>query len=41
MKQGLTMVHGHVAQVLPYEPVPCKHCTAILNPYARVDFNSK
>ncbi|KAG1675309.1 hypothetical protein FOA52_015983 [Chlamydomonas sp. UWO 241] len=27
--------------VLPYEPVQCKHCSGILNPYARVDFGSK
>ena len=25
--------------VMPYEPVRCKGCTAVLNPYARVDFN--
>lgn len=28
-------------QVLPYEPIPCKQCTALLNPYARVDYYSK
>lgn len=28
-------------QVLPYEPIPCKQCSAVLNPYARVDFYSK
>ncbi|KAL6762935.1 hypothetical protein V8C86DRAFT_2509254 [Haematococcus lacustris] len=28
-------------QVLPYEPVMCKQCTAVLNPYARVDYYSK
>lgn len=28
-------------QVLPYEPVLCKQCSAILNPYARVDYYSK
>lgn len=27
--------------VLPYEPIPCKQCMAILNPYAQVDFYSK
>ncbi|KAG2499921.1 hypothetical protein HYH03_002208 [Edaphochlamys debaryana] len=27
--------------VLSYEPIPCKQCSAILNPYARVDFYSK
>eukprot|EP00798_Chlamydomonas_sp_ICE-L_P005189 gene5189-18413_t len=27
--------------VLPYEPIPCKQCNAILSPYARVDFYSK
>mmetsp|Transcript_10397 Transcript_10397/g.29602 ORF Transcript_10397/g.29602 Transcript_10397/m.29602 type:complete len:756 (+) Transcript_10397:156-2423(+) len=27
--------------VVPYEPVPCKSCGAVLNPYARVDFGSK
>lgn len=27
--------------VLPYEPIPCKQCTALLNPYARVDYYSK
>lgn len=31
----------HASQVLPYEPIPCKQCNAILNPYARVDFYSK
>jgi protein transport protein SEC23 len=29
------------SQVLPYEPIPCKQCSAILNPYATVDFTSK
>jgi hypothetical protein len=28
-------------QVLPYEPILCKQCTAVLNPYARVDYYSK
>ena len=28
-------------QVLPYEPIPCKQCGAVLNPYAAVDFHSK
>ncbi|WIA18955.1 hypothetical protein OEZ85_003624 [Tetradesmus obliquus] len=27
--------------VLPYEPVPCKQCGAILNPYASVDYYAK
>jgi len=27
--------------VVPYEPVPCKSCGAILNAYAQVDFTSK
>jgi len=27
--------------VVPYEPVRCKGCTAVLNPFARVDFNGK
>mmetsp|Transcript_16153 Transcript_16153/g.34976 ORF Transcript_16153/g.34976 Transcript_16153/m.34976 type:complete len:765 (-) Transcript_16153:369-2663(-) len=27
--------------VLPYEPIPCKQCGAMLNPYARVDYYSK
>ncbi|GMH38572.1 hypothetical protein BSKO_06456 [Bryopsis sp. KO-2023] len=27
--------------VVPYEPVGCKTCGAMLNPYATVDFNSK
>eukprot|EP01045_Picozoa_sp_COSAG04_P023177 COSAG04_NODE_2716_length_3693_cov_2.258208_2_plen_87_part_00 len=26
---------------LPYEPVTCKKCSGILNPYARVDYRSK
>lgn len=26
---------------LPYGPVRCKTCTGVLNPYCRVDFNSK
>lgn len=30
-----------VLQVLPYEPVPCKQCGGILNPYASVDFYGK
>ena len=25
-------------QVVPYEPVLCKSCGAVLNPYAQVDF---
>lgn len=25
----------------PYEPVRCKGCAAVLNPYARVDFVGK
>lgn len=29
------------AQVLPYEPVPCKQCGAVLNPYASVDYYGK
>lgn len=28
-------------QVVPYEPVPCKSCGAILNPYASVDYYAK
>jgi hypothetical protein len=28
-------------QVLPYEPVPCKQCGAVLNPYCSVDYNAK
>jgi hypothetical protein len=28
-------------QVVPYEPVPCKQCGAILNPYASVDYYAK
>jgi hypothetical protein len=31
---------GHL-QVVPYEPVPCKSCGAILNPYSRCDFTAK
>ena len=27
--------------MLPYEPVPCKQCGGILNPYASVDFYGK
>lgn len=27
--------------VLPYEPVLCKTCAAVLNPYARIDFVTK
>ena len=27
-------------QVMPYDPVPCKSCGAILNSYARVDFSA-
>ncbi|MEW5313173.1 MAG: hypothetical protein WDW38_004762 [Sanguina aurantia] len=27
--------------VLPYQPIPCKQCSAVLNPYARVDYYSK
>ncbi|KAG1662005.1 hypothetical protein FOA52_012176 [Chlamydomonas sp. UWO 241] len=27
--------------VLPYDPVSCKHCGGVLNPYARVDFHSR
>ncbi|KAF5842832.1 COP-II coat subunit [Dunaliella salina] len=27
--------------VLPYEAISCKQCSAVLNPYARVDFYSK
>lgn len=27
--------------VLQYEPIPCKQCGAMLNPYSRVDFYSK
>eukprot|EP00271_Cylindrocystis_brebissonii_P001991 TRINITY_DN1233_c2_g1_i1.p1 TRINITY_DN1233_c2_g1~~TRINITY_DN1233_c2_g1_i1.p1 ORF type:complete len:780 (+),score=203.52 TRINITY_DN1233_c2_g1_i1:402-2741(+) len=27
--------------VVPYEPVRCKACRAVLNPFARVDFNGK
>jgi len=29
------------APVVQYEPVRCKGCAAVLNPYARVDFNGK
>ena len=29
------------SQVVPYEPVPCKSCGAILNPYSRCDFAAK
>ena len=28
-------------QVVPYEPVPCKSCGAVLNPYAQVDFQGR
>lgn len=28
-------------QLLQYEPVRCKSCNAVLNPYARVDFQGK
>ena len=28
-------------QVVPYEPVPCKSCGAVLNPYSRCDFTAK
>jgi protein transport protein SEC23 len=31
----------HALQVVPYEPVPCKSCGAILNPYASVDYYAK
>lgn len=27
--------------VLPYDPVRCRSCRAVLNPYAQVDFNGK
>jgi protein transport protein SEC23 len=27
--------------VLPYEPIRCRSCRAVLNPYAQVDFNGK
>jgi protein transport protein SEC23 len=27
--------------VLPYEPVPCKQCGAVLNPYVQTDFYTK
>ncbi|GAQ79816.1 Sec23 protein transport family protein [Klebsormidium nitens] len=27
--------------VLPYEPVTCKGCSAVLNPYCRVDFQAR
>ncbi|GJP73141.1 hypothetical protein CLOP_g3881, partial [Closterium sp. NIES-67] len=27
--------------VLPYEPIRCKSCVAVLNPFARVDFIGK
>ncbi|XRA99090.1 protein transport protein Sec23 [Pycnococcus provasolii] len=27
--------------VLPYDPIACKNCGAVLNPYARVDFHGK
>lgn len=30
-----------VLQEVPYEPVPCKSCGAILNPFAQVDFHSR
>jgi len=26
---------------VPYEPIPCKSCGAILNPFARVDFHGE
>mmetsp|Transcript_1673 Transcript_1673/g.3733 ORF Transcript_1673/g.3733 Transcript_1673/m.3733 type:complete len:774 (+) Transcript_1673:53-2374(+) len=29
------------APVVPYQPVPCRSCGAILNPFARVDFAGK
>lgn len=32
---------SHTPQVLPYEAIACKQCSAVLNPYARVDFYSK
>ncbi|KAL8485034.1 hypothetical protein ACS0TY_027365 [Phlomoides rotata] len=27
--------------ILPYEPLSCSQCTAVLNPYSRVDYTSK
>lgn len=27
--------------ILPYEPVVCSHCGAVLNPYARVEYTSR
>lgn len=31
----------HAAQLAEYEPILCKACASVLNPYARVDFRSK
>jgi RNase P subunit RPR2 len=31
----------HNSQVVPYEPVPCKQCGGVLNPYASVDYYAK
>jgi hypothetical protein len=28
-------------QVVPYEPVPCKQCGGVLNPYCSVDYYAK
>jgi hypothetical protein len=36
----LTPPHTHT-QVVPYEPVPCKQCGGVLNPYASVDYYAK
>ena len=36
----MTIRHVPV-QVVPYEPVPCKGCGAILNPLAFVDYASR
>lgn len=35
------MVGPTPVQVVEYDPVPCKTCGAVLNPYATVDFNAK
>lgn len=33
--------HAPPPQVVPYEPVPCKQCGGVLNPYASVDYYAK
>lgn len=38
---ALSMFPRRCLQVVPYEPVPCKSCGAILNPYASVDYYAK